>query len=52
MTTALVATGTGVVGFATGVLYSVRRLPKWLAGLSDRQLAELVGKAERVRFGI
>jgi hypothetical protein len=51
MITVLVAVGGGCAGFGAGVVYAVRRYPAWLAEMSEAQLARLLAKAERARFG-
>jgi hypothetical protein len=49
--TAIVAASTGCFGFGAGVIYAVRRYPAWIADMSDAQLARLLAKAEKARFG-
>lgn len=44
----LVGAASACMGFAVGLLYAVRRLPAWLAGMSDRQRERLFERAGRV----
>jgi len=43
--TALVGAGSACFGFAGGLLYAARRLPRWLADMSDEQRERLFERA-------